>query len=72
MNLYQLSMLVLISIFYLTYIGKQILLKKQGIDGTRLGKGNKPGKTFLIEMFLMIGTYGMAVVQYASICLKES
>lgn len=70
MNLYQLSMLVLISIFYLTYIGKQILLKRQGIDGTRLGKGSKPRRTLLIETFLLAGTYGMAVIQYASILFE--
>ena len=63
-------MLVLISIFYLTYIGKQILLKKQGIDGTRLGKGSKPRRTLLIETFLLAGTYGMAVIQYASILFE--
>lgn len=63
-------MLVLISIFYLTYIGKQILLKRQGIDGTRLGKGSKPRRTLLIETFLLAGTYGMAVIQYASILFE--
>lgn len=71
MNLYQLSMLLLISIFYLIYIVKQVLLKRRGIDGTRLAKGKKPGKTFVIELFLLAGTYGMAAVQYVSILFEE-
>jgi protein-S-isoprenylcysteine O-methyltransferase Ste14 len=65
------SLLLLISTFYLTYIAKQILLKRRGIDGTRLAKGNKPRGTFLIEAILLAGTYGMAAVQYASILLDE-
>jgi protein-S-isoprenylcysteine O-methyltransferase Ste14 len=70
MNFYQILMLLLISTFYLTYITKQIMLKRRGIDGTRLAKGNKPGRTFLIEVFLLVGTYGMAAVQYISILME--
>lgn len=71
MNAYQLSMLIIVSIFYLTYIVKQILLKKKGIEGTRLAKGNKPEKTYRIERLLLVSTYTMAAIQYASILLEN-
>jgi protein-S-isoprenylcysteine O-methyltransferase Ste14 len=71
MNTYQLLMLLIISAFYVTYLVKQILLKRKGIEGARLAKGNKPGKTYRIESLLLVSTYTFAVIQYASILLED-
>lgn len=57
----------LITCFYIAYFAKQILLRKKGIRTNRLAKGSKPKQTAVIEMCLLIATYGSAVVQYASI-----
>ena len=64
-------MLFITSTFFLTYVIKQILLKKKGIEGARLAKGNKPRRTYQIERALLIATYTMAVIQYASILLEN-
>lgn len=71
MDIYQTAMLLITSAFYLTYLMKQILLKKRGIQGARLGKGNKPRKTFQIELLLLFSTYAMAVIQYSSIIFEK-
>lgn len=71
MNTYQIIMFFITSTFFLTYVIKQILLKKKGIEGARLAKGNKPRRTYRIERALLISTYTMAVIQYASIILEN-
>lgn len=71
MNTYQIVMLLITSAFYLTYVVKQILLKRKGIEGARLAKGSKPGKTYRIERTLLVSTYSMAVIQYASILFEN-
>lgn len=59
--------LLIISVFYISYFTKQILLRKQGIQTNRLGKGKKPKRTLYIEAALMTVTYLMGVVQLVSI-----
>lgn len=71
MTTYQLLMLLIASAFYATYLVKQILLKRKGIEGARLAKGNKPGKTYRIERLLFFSTYTFAVIQYASILMED-
>lgn len=58
---------ILISIFYLAYFAKQVMLRRKGINTNRLAKGNKPKKTATIETCLLLTTYGSAVIQYLSI-----
>lgn len=58
---------LLITLFYCIYYGKQIILRKQGINTARLAKGRKPEKTRRIEAALMIATFGTAAVQYTSL-----
>lgn len=69
MSSYQLIMLLIITVFYLTYVIKQLLLKRRGIDGTRLAKGSKPKRTMGIERALLAVTYSMVAIQYAGILL---
>lgn len=50
-------------IFYGTYITKAVLLRKEGISANRLAKGDKPFRTRLLEIMLIVVTYGMAILQ---------
>lgn len=65
--LYQITCGLLITVFYALYFFKQIQLKKQGIHTNRLAKGNKPARTARIERWLLIATYGAAIIQYLSV-----
>lgn len=67
MGIYHILILFGITSFYLIYFCKQLLLKKHGIKTNRLGRGDKPKRTFFIEVGLLVATYVMALVQYISI-----
>jgi protein-S-isoprenylcysteine O-methyltransferase Ste14 len=60
MKLYQIAALILLCAFYITYIAKMLLLKKQGINGSILGKN-------ALEKLLLVVTYGGAAVQFFSV-----
>jgi protein-S-isoprenylcysteine O-methyltransferase Ste14 len=59
------------TLFYVAYFYKQVLLAKQGIATNRLAKGQKPAKTRQVETILLAATYGMAVIQYTSAGLSR-
>lgn len=67
MNTTKLLTLTLIIIFYVSFIVKGILLRKKGINVNRLIRGDKPRFTRILEVFLMIITYGMSVLQFLSV-----
>ncbi len=69
--LYQLSLLIIITIFYIAYFTKQILLRKNGITANQLAKGQKPTGTRRIEALLIIGSYGTAILQYAGLFFSQ-
>lgn len=60
----KISILIPVLIFYGAYITKAILLRKQGIAVNHLARGDKPLHTRLLEIMLIVVTYGMAI------CLK--
>ncbi len=57
-------------LFYGSYFGKQLLLKQQGIVSDRLGRGNKPKRTLVIEKLLKTATFSMAGVQIISLFIN--
>lgn len=67
MNPIQVTALILTTAFYLIYLSKQLLLKRQGISSDRMAKGNKPARTRKVESFLLAITFTMPVLQYGSI-----
>lgn len=67
MNIYQILYLIPLSAFYIAYLAKMLMLKRQGIRGNILGKGSKPKKVMLVERLIQTITYTGAAVQYASI-----
>jgi len=67
MNTTQFLTLLVMIVFYGSYIVKTMLLKKKGISTNRLGKGDKPAYTRLLEIFLIIVTLCMVVLQLLSV-----
>lgn len=67
MDIFQISGLILITVFYSAYLYKQITLRREGIRSNRLIKGNKPKRTRRIELLLALFTFTMPVIQYGSI-----
>ncbi|MEF9951170.1 MAG: isoprenylcysteine carboxylmethyltransferase family protein [Clostridium sp.] len=67
MNLYSVLGLLIIIIFYGGYFTKGIIQGRKGIKTDRMARGNKPRKTFVIEVVLKIITYLTAIVQVATI-----
>ncbi len=60
--------LIPIIVFYGAYITKAILLnKRQGISVNRLGRGEKATYTRILEIFLIIITLSMLVLQLLSV-----
>ena len=54
-------------LFYAVYIIKMLLLRRQGINGSLLGKGDKPAGAKTIEKLLKAATGMGAAVQFASV-----
>ncbi|MDR0889600.1 MAG: isoprenylcysteine carboxylmethyltransferase family protein [Oscillospiraceae bacterium] len=59
MRTYQIAALALLCAFYIAYIAKMLLLRKQGIKGSILGKN-------ALEKALIVVTYGGAALQFFS------
>lgn len=72
MNTTQIVCFILLSVFYISYILKMFLLKRQGINGNVLGKGEKPTKKKYTELFLRAVTLAGAVIQYASVFFDDA
>jgi protein-S-isoprenylcysteine O-methyltransferase Ste14 len=58
-------------LFYGSYLSKQLLLKQQGITSDRLGRGDKPKRTLIIEKLLKTATFSMAGVQLFSLFIDR-
>jgi protein-S-isoprenylcysteine O-methyltransferase Ste14 len=69
MTTIQLIGFLIVFSFYGSYFAKQRLQRTQGISTDRLGRGNKPKKTLVIEVSLKITTFSMAGVQLGSIMM---
>ncbi len=67
MSLYQIIMLIILILFYLTYFIKMILMRKKGILADVLGRGKKSKKAFIIEILLKAVTFAGAAVQFISV-----
>ena len=59
--------LVLLSAFYLIYLGKMLMLKKQNIQGNILDKGEKSKGSFITEIILRFVTFIFVPVQFGSV-----
>ena len=71
MNLISVSGFLIILLFYCGYFSKLILQRRQGISTDRLGRGDKPKRTLITEIFLKIATFTAAAVQLVSLIAGE-
>lgn len=71
MNWINIVGVIIISVFYISYLYKGIALYKKGIKANRLGKGKKDKKTRVVEIVLAITTYTMVIVQNLSVLNKQ-
>lgn len=69
--IYQILSLLLLSIFYLTYLIKNCLLKKKNITVNQLGKNKKSKNIKHFEIILKIFTYLMVLVQVFSVLIND-
>lgn len=67
MDGFQIAGLAIVTAFYGVYICKQAALRRRGIRGDRLARGEKPAAVHRLETALLIATLAMPVVQYGSI-----
>ena len=59
--------LAILAAFYGIYLLKMLLLRRQGIDGSLLGKGEKPERKRLVEVILRLVTLLGGVIQFVSV-----
>lgn len=71
MGTYEVMGLIILVCFYGSYYLKMFMQGKNGIKTDRMARGNKPKKTFIIEIILKTTTFIMAVVQVVSIIFYE-
>lgn len=67
--MYNLSGLIIMTLFYGSYLCKQFWLRRLGIFTDQLGRGDKPVRTNRIETALKISTFSMAAVQIFSLSI---
>lgn len=63
--------LILWIVFYGSYLAKIYVEKKKGVSVSRMGLGEKALGTRIVEVFLLILTYGTAAVQLLSILFYD-
>lgn len=67
---YQVLSFAILIAFYSIYIGKMLMQKARGIQTDHIAKGEKQGSLMTIELVMKIATYGIVVVETASIALN--
>ena len=59
--------LAVVAAFYVAYFTKMILQRRGGVKTDQIGKGNKPHKVLVVELFMKIATYSIVAVEVASV-----
>lgn len=63
----QWTALAVVAAFYVAYFTKMILQRRGGVKTDQIGKGNKPRKVLVVELFMKIATYSIVAVEVASV-----
>ena len=71
MDYIQITVLVLLAVFYTAYLIKALTMKRRGIAVNLLGKGEKPKSALIVERILRVATLVGAVVQFGSAAFSE-
>lgn len=70
MNIYQMSALAILIVFYAAYIIKLLGQKKKGIQTTQLGRGDKFIHTMIVEKVLSKVTVSIVLIEVVSITFE--
>ncbi len=70
--LYQISAIIIMTVFYTFYFAKLFIQKKQSIKTNQMGVGNKPKRVLIIERIMSMATVLTAVFSLGSIFFAES
>ena len=62
-------MTAVLSLFYILYFVRMLMLRSQGITGNLLGKGDKPRSALRIELALRAATLAGGLIQFGSVLL---
>jgi len=71
MNSFRIITIFLLSAFYVIYITKMLVLKKQNIAGNILGKGRKPKEKLVLEIILKFFSFLMVPIQFGSVVFND-
>ena len=72
MNIYQISALGILIVYYAAYIIKLLGQKKKGIHTTQLGRGDKSTRTMIVEKALSKVTVLIVLIEIVSIVFEVS
>ena len=72
MTIAQIIALIFLSVYYIAYITKMLVLRKRGISAGLLGKGEKSSNELIIEKSLRSITIFGAAIQFRSVLLPWS
>ncbi len=64
---YRITALLILAAFYIFYIAKIVMGKKQSIKTNQMGVGNKPKKVLIVEQIMSIATVLTVVFEVCSI-----
>lgn len=70
--IFQLAAMLILICFYVFYIAKILMQKKQSIETNQMGKGNKPTKVLLNERIMSIATILAIVAEVISIFVTKT
>ncbi len=72
MDIFQVLATGIILVFYIAYLVKGRMLKKQGIDSNRFAKGDKSNNARRIELYLFVSTLLMPIAQILSVFINQT
>lgn len=67
--IYQVAAILLLAFFYVIYLGKMLLQRKQGIRTNQIATKNKKGRVYAIELLMKLATYAVVLAEGISIGL---
>lgn len=65
--IFKIAGIMIMLIFYGTYLGKMISQRRKGIRTDQIARGKKSGTLFMIEVLMKIATYAIVVVELVSL-----
>ena len=71
MTIYQIGAMIILLLFYGSFFIKMLLQSRTGIKTNQLARGNKPLRTYRIEVIMRTATFMTAAVQLGSVMLAN-